>query len=215
MAKSISTKVRGEQLTLYGRKAIYWHAKKTLILADTHWGKSEVFQAAGIPIPSTILDSDLADLSELVRESGAKRILVLGDLLHSSKALPSEVLSRIESWRFATDVPILSIRGNHDARAMDFPSQWEIRWLNEPLVEGAFCFRHEPIAIKGLFTWAGHVHPVLNLGRPRMRLPCFLIGPDLGIMPSFGTFTGGHPVRPTAEDDVFVVSEGEVFSLTN
>lgn len=215
MAKSISTKVRDQELTLFGRKAIYWHEKKTLIVADTHWGKAEVFQRAGIPVPSTVLDSDLADVTNLVKESGADRLLVLGDLLHSSKTLPAEVQKRLEDWRFGTDLPILSIRGNHDARASDFPQHWQIEWMNEPLIEGPFCFRHEPIETKGFFTWAGHVHPVIHLGRPRMRLPCYLLSETIGIMPSFGTFTGGHPVKPTMKDDVYVVAEGEVFCLTS
>ncbi len=215
MAKILSTKVRDQELTLFGRKAIYWHEKKTLVLADTPWGKSEVCQSAGIPVPSTILDADLEDVSGLVKESGAERLLVLGDLLHSSKALPIEVQSRIEAWRFATDVPILSIRGNHDARAKDFPKQWEILWHDEPLIEGPFCFRHEPIVTPNLFTFAGHVHPVIKLGRGGLRLPCYLIGKDLGILPSFGTFTGGHAVKPTRTDNVYVVAEGEVFSLTD
>lgn len=214
MAKILSTKIRDQELSVFGRKALYWHEKKTLIVADTHWGKAEVFQEAGIPVPSTVLDSDLKDVSELVRETGALRLLVLGDLLHSSKELPSDVKDRLEAWRFATDLPILSIRGNHDARAADFPKNWGIEWKNEPLLEGPFCFRHDPIVTQGFYTWAGHVHPVINIGRPRMRLPCFLVGPELGILPSFGSFTGGHAITPAAKDEVFVVAEGEVYSLS-
>lgn len=162
-----------------------------------------------------MLDSDLRDISELVRETDAVRILVLGDLLHSPKELSIGVKERIEAFRYACDLPILSIRGNHDRGAKDFPKAWAIEWMNEPLIEGPFCFRHDPILTKGLYTWAGHVHPVIKLGRPRMRLPCYLLGPEIGILPSFGTFTGGHLVTPTAYDDVYVVADGEVISITN
>ncbi|RYZ49636.1 MAG: ligase-associated DNA damage response endonuclease PdeM [Proteobacteria bacterium] len=213
MAKSLSTEVRGQELTLYGRKAVYWHAKKTLILADTHWGKAEVFQEHGIPVPSTVLDSDLDELTHIVEESGAERILILGDLMHSPKGLSDNVNRTIETWRKRCSVPILSIRGNHDPKTTVFPEHWKIDWVNEPYVEGPFCFRHEPEASKDLYTWCGHIHPVLHLGRPRMRLPCFWLSPSLGVLPSFGSFTGGFAVKPKRMDNVFVVSEGEVFSL--
>ncbi|MBC7529944.1 MAG: ligase-associated DNA damage response endonuclease PdeM [Oligoflexus sp.] len=214
MAKSISTEVRGQELTLYGRKAVYWHEKKTLILADTHWGKAEVFQEHGIPIPSTILNSDLEELAEIVEESGTERILVLGDLMHSPKGIPLSVQETIEQWRTRCSIPIVSIRGNHDPKVSEFPPHWNMSWVSEPYVEGPFCFRHEPGSSEGLYTWCGHIHPVLNLGRPRMRLPCFWLSPSLGVLPSFGFFTGGHAIKPTRHDEVFVISGGEVFSLT-
>ncbi len=185
-----------------------------MILADTHWGKSEAFQRAGIPVPSTVLSSDLCEISELVRQADAKRILILGDLLHNSQRLPTNVTQELETWRDGLDLPILSIRGNHDAKAKDFPEHWQITWHDGPFYEGPFSFRHEPMSSQGYYTFAGHVHPVLHVGRS-MRLPCFLIGKDLGILPSFGTFTGGHPVRPNAQDEVYVVSEGEVFCISH
>ncbi|MBC7658978.1 MAG: ligase-associated DNA damage response endonuclease PdeM [Chitinophagaceae bacterium] len=213
MAKSISTEVRGQTLTLYGRKALYWHEKKTLILADTHWGKAEAFQEHGIPIPSTVLDSDLDELKAIVDEAGAERILVLGDLLHNSKPLSLALHNQIAAWRERCPVPILSIRGNHDARAEDFPEHWRIAWHAEPYIEGPFCFRHEPKSTKGLYTFCGHVHPVMNIGRPRMRLPCFWLSSKVGILPSFGTFTGGFAVKPSLKDAVFLVSNGDIYPL--
>ncbi len=47
------------------------------------------------------------------------------------------------------------------------------------------------------YTLAGHIHPVVSLrggGRDSLRLPCFDMGPKLGVLPAFGAFTGGWPV---------------------
>jgi metallophosphoesterase superfamily enzyme len=46
-----------------------------------------------------------------------------------------------------------------------------------------------------------------------LRLPCFVVGPHRMILPSFGSFTGGHVVRPEAGDRIFVTSGEAVHSV--
>jgi metallophosphoesterase superfamily enzyme len=41
-----------------------------------------------------------------------------------------------------------------------------------------------------------------------LRLPCFVVGRERMILPSFGAFTGGHAIRPQAGDRIYV-SSGE------
>ncbi len=63
---------------------------------------------------------------------------------------------------------------------------------------------------------AGHLHPAVSLsgpGRQRERLPCFLFGERVGILPAFGDFTGGAAVRPRPGDRVFAVAEDEVVPI--
>jgi DNA ligase-associated metallophosphoesterase len=216
MAKEISTEVRGETVTFFPQKAAFWNRRKTLILADLHWGKSEVFQKNGIPIPNTVLASDLAQLSELMTHTGTERVVVLGDLLHSAKILDSELIDTIAAWREKCPQTIVSIRGNHDPKVGRLPESWRIEWIDNCLVEDPFCFRHEPEASDKFFTWCGHIHPVVHLGhaRDRMRLPCFWISQKLGILPSFGFFTGGFPIEPAKQDSIYVVAEQEIFSMS-
>jgi len=63
---------------------------------------------------------------------------------------------------------------------------------------------------------AGHVHPVV---RPRsrcgtsLRCPAFIFGPSVGLLPSFGSMTGGHPVRPRPGDRVFAVGPDAVVEI--
>lgn len=186
-----------------------------MILADLHWGKSEVFQKQGIPVPSNVLDSDLALLSDLVELAGAERIIVLGDLLHSPKVLTDELIDSIAAWRRRCPLPMISIRGNHDPKTGPLPESWGIEWAEGQFTDGPFCFRHEPEAVENFFTWCGHIHPVIHLGhaRDRMRLPCFWIGKELGVLPSFGFFTGGFPIDPAPSDSIYVVAEQEIFSM--
>ena len=55
---------------------------------------------------------------------------------------------------------------------------------------------------------AGHVHPCAVLAGAagqRKRLPCFWFGPDVGVLPAFGEFTGQAEVRAKEGDRVRVI----------
>ena len=43
---ALDLKLAGETLTLLPQRAIYWSARKTLILADPHIGKDDTFHTA-------------------------------------------------------------------------------------------------------------------------------------------------------------------------
>jgi uncharacterized protein len=45
------------------------------------------------------------------------------------------------------------------------------------------------------------------------RLPCFWFGQDVGLLPSFGAFTGSHVIKPKRGDQVFAVADTEVVAL--
>ncbi len=59
----------------------------------------------------------------------------------------------------------------------------------------------------------GPVGPVREAGLGSVRLPCFWFGPRVGVLPSFGAFTGSALVRPRAGDQVFVVADDEVIRV--
>jgi uncharacterized protein len=65
---------------------------------------------------------------------------------------------------------------------------------------------------------AGHVHPAAVIGgraRDSLRLPCFHFGPQVGVLPAFGAFTGMHVMRRGTEDRVFVIAGEAVRALDN
>jgi hypothetical protein len=41
-------------------------------------------------------------------------------------------------------------------------------------------------------------------------LPAFVFGTRVGLLPAFGSFTGGAAVEPDPEDRVYVVADDEV-----
>ena len=38
-----------------------------------------------------------------------------------------------------------------------------------------------------------------------MRLPCFVMGERVSVLPAFGDFTGMHPIDPQAGDRVWAI----------
>jgi metallophosphoesterase superfamily enzyme len=46
-----------------------------------------------------------------------------------------------------------------------------------------------------------------------LRLPCFWLGDDVGVLPAFGAFTGMHPIRTDAGDRVFAIADGAVTAM--
>lgn len=186
--------VAGERVILLPHRALYWPARRTLAVADLHWGKPETFQAFGLPIPSGVLADDLARLGAAVAATGAERLLLLGDLIHGRHGLTDRVIEEGAIWLAECPAQVLLVEGNHDAHVDALPSDWALPVLPE-LHDGPFCFRHEPESHPERFVWAGHVHPVAVLrGRRRrgsLRLPCFHIEAHRGILPAFSAFTGG------------------------
>jgi DNA ligase-associated metallophosphoesterase len=186
-------------------RAIYWPARSTLVISDAHLGKAASFRTNGVPVPSGATTKDLSRLTSLLNQTAAQRLVILGDFLHSRAARQSEVLTAIAAWRTShAHLPILLIRGNHDRSAGRVPAEWDIQEVEEPFTEDGICFSHDPQCPTQHPTLAGHIHPVVSLqdyDGTSITLPCFVLDETCLILPSFGTFTGGHriPRQPTRQ----------------
>jgi metallophosphoesterase superfamily enzyme len=107
---------------------------------------------------------------------------------------------------------VLLVRGNHDIGAGDPPAELGFRCVNEPWDSAPFSFRHHPEP-GDAYVLAGHVHPAVRLGGPgglRERLPAFVFGRRVGLLPAFGSFTGSADVEPASSDRIFVIADDEV-----
>lgn len=199
------------------QRAVYWPARRTLLVADLHLGKSDAFRASGIAIPSDAGREVLRQVEEAIRESGAARVLVLGDLLHAPAGLTDELVESVGEWRRRQSAVFEIIPGNHDRRVERATEAWGMRLREGPVREGPFEFRHEPAesAEPGVYTWCGHLHPALVLASAadRLKLPAFLVGPRVGVLPACTPFAGGAPVRPGRGDRVYVIAEGNVVQV--
>lgn len=219
-AREVAVEAGGDVMVLRGDRTLYWPRRNWLILADLHVGKVESLRRDGVALPDAVLLADLARLTHAVRATGAERVLVLGDLVHDAHGLTPGVVARVAEWREALAVDVALVPGNHDRRVASLPDAWRIRVLDEQVCEGAYAFVHDARSGSlargaGRFTWQGHVHPVVALrgATDALRLPCFLVGDGLGVVPAFSTLTGGAALERTPGGRVWVVADGELVAL--
>jgi uncharacterized protein len=217
VAQTARIVLAGQPVELLAEKALYWPASSTLIVADLHWGKAASFRAMAIPVPPGTTAADLSRLDSALERTGARRLLVLGDLLHARAAQDARAtLELIREWRRRrAALECVLVRGNHDLRAGDPPADLDFR-VTDVLTESPFVFRHHPDTSGDGYALAGHLHPSIRLsGRgDRIRLPCFHFGRRMGVLPAFGSFTGTSTPDIEPDDRVFVVGDGEVHEVT-
>lgn len=207
--------VAGEPVLVLAQKALYWPRHKALVVADIHFGKAASFRALGVPVPRGTTSQNLAALDLLIEQYEVGQIVFLGDFLHARAAHAPATLAAMLAWRRRhADLTLTLVRGNHDRHAGDPARALGIEVVDEPYRRAPFYFCHHPDTAAPGYVLAGHVHPVFVLATrfDALRLPCFVVGPQRMILPSFGAFTGGFPVAPQSGEAVFV-SSGEAIHL--
>jgi DNA ligase-associated metallophosphoesterase len=209
--------VAGERLVLLAERAAYWPAGATLFVADFHLGKAASFRAAGIPLPSGTTSENVERLGRAIDRTEARRVVFLGDFLHSAEGRAARTFERFAAWRETRrSVALTLVRGNHDRKAGDPPAEWNLDCMDAGASLGPFVLNHEPGPSRSGYALAGHIHPAVRLsgeGDETLRLPCFWFAKRHGVLPAFGAFTGSAVVRPRAGDQVFVIAEKEVLRV--
>ena len=207
----------GRPLTLLPEKAAFIAASRTLLVADAHIGKAVSFRALGVPVPRGTTSETLAALTALVQRWRARRVVFLGDFLHSARSHAAATIATVSDWREAhAGLELVLVRGNHDDHAGDPPKHLRMEVVDEPLAADGFALCHHPRPRTGAYVLAGHLHPCVSLGGrgwDHLRLPCFWFGDAVGVLPAFGAFTGMHPIRAAAGERVFAVGDGRVAML--
>lgn len=198
---------------LLPERAAFLPESSTLLVADLHWGKTAALRAAFVPVPSGSTAHDLARLSELLHATRARTLVVLGDLLHAREGRHPATMRTIAEWREQhSAIDMVLVRGNHDRRAGDPPSEFRMRcephWRS-----GDVIGVHDPSEVHDRYVVAGHLHPHLTLrgrGRQSLRLPCFVVGPTRAVLPAFSSLTGSGMYEREAADRHYVIAGGEV-----
>lgn len=181
---------------------------ESLVLADTHFGKSATFRARGIPVPEGDTVEDTARIRALLERHDPRRLVIAGDFLHAPEGKTPEVVEVLDEFFHSLRCEVHLVLGNHDRRSGSLPSGWPVV-IHDRLDLGDVSVVHDPRdAPDGIASICGHLHPVLRIRdsrHTRFRAPCFWWRARLRqlILPSFGTFTGGQVVHPEDEDRLF------------
>lgn len=203
----------GETLVLHPHRVLYWPRLRWLVVSDLHLGKAAHFRKAGSALPEGSDESTLRRLDRCVAHFRPERLLILGDLFHSSH---NNSWERFHAWCKAQSIALHLVPGNHDILADARYTEAGIQLCADTLEEGPFVFSHEAVERPGVYSIGGHIHPGVVLsgkGRQRLRLPCFCFGDRQAVLPAFGTATGLHVIRPERSDRVFACTENSVLDL--
>lgn len=204
----------GEHMLLHAERALFWPRERTLLLADLHLGKGQVFRKAGIALPSGGTAVDLARLDALIAGFDPARLLILGDMLHGPLPADAPWLRQWCAWRRRHSTrEVVLLGGNHD-RAVD-AGRLGLDAVHRHLDLAPFRFQHQAVPAAGRFVLGGHLHPVLRLQRPglRVRLPALWASPDHAVLPAFSHFTGGFRIEPARHDRVWVCAPDAVVQI--
>lgn len=212
--EELSLELAGETVVATAERGLVWPRGRTLFVADVHFGKDATFRRADRWVPFGTTLSDLRRLDHLMLRYKIKTLVILGDAFHSEHAEEVETREEIARWseRHAK-IAMLLVAGNHDRRARGLAAEIGLRVEEAGTVFGPWVLRHHPPAKADGYTLCGHIHPQVTMagkGRQSMRVPCFWLREDYGVLPAFGGFTGGAAVRPREGDRVILVAEGTV-----
>ena len=217
--------VAGADVVLHPSGAAFLSREETLLVADAHFGKAVSFRKLGVPVPEATTAGTLERLSAAIRDSRARKLVFLGDLLHSRRSHARETMEALARWRDEhRHLELALVRGNHDDHAGDPPEHLRIHVVDEPLALGPFALCHHPEPVPGAYVLAGHWHPCISVGGrafERLRLPCFWFGDDsgalprnaVGVLPAFGSFTGMHRIEPREGDRIFPIADDVVRAI--
>jgi DNA ligase-associated metallophosphoesterase len=186
----------GHELVALPQGALFWPARKALLVADLHLEKASWFARFGQMLPPYDSIATLADLTALSASTGADEIWCLGDSFHDTKGcdrLPARAREMLST--LTASVRWTWITGNHDPGIADHCGGDVVE---EALVDG-LLLRHEADPTEPRPELSGHFHPKLRVhhrGRNISRR-CFVATERKLILPAFGALTGGldagHP----------------------
>lgn len=186
----------GKVLHALPQGALFWPARRAVIVADLHFEKASWFAKFGQMLPPYDSMATLADLTALVAATNPTELWCLGDSFHDSAGagrLPGRAQDMLRILTAQLDW--IWVTGNHD-HALDDPFGGRI--VEEAQVDG-LILRHEADPADLRPELSGHFHPKLRIairGRNVARR-CFVASATKLILPAFGSLTGGldawHP----------------------
>jgi DNA ligase-associated metallophosphoesterase len=211
--------IHGQHFWLSPQRSVYWEEEKTIIVSDTHFGKTGHFRKSGIAVPQQVYKEDLQRFFSLATELKPERIVVVGDFFHSSA---NEEINLFLKWKNDFNgLQITLVKGNHDILGNSWYENANIQIIDQFYTIGPFSFQHDPAEdhhkLDGnAFIFSGHIHPGIQIkgtGKQSLRFPCFYFSKNQCILPAFSKFSGLAIVKPKKQDQVYAITNDSIIKL--
>lgn len=172
--------------------AIWFAGPSVLVVSDIHFEKGSAYARRGTLLPPYDTAETLQRLERALQETGARRLVSLGDTFHDVLAGARMAARDRDTLRsLAAAVDTVWVEGNHDPQ---LPG-WLPGVRDAEIVIDGWLLRHEPFPAQMAGPLiAGHLHPcarVAGAGGRSVRRRCFAVGPGRIVMPAFGAYAGG------------------------
>ena len=183
--------------------AAYCVDEKLLLVADLHLEQGASLARRGLHVPPYDTMATLNMLEHVLQETGARRLILLGDSFHDAVAHDAVLEQDAERLRrITTAIDTIWIAGNHDPKAHNALGGTCV----DELALGHVTLRHIPARLAtGEMEISGHLHPgasIIQRGS-HIRTKCFIADNRRLILPAFGSYTGALNVRTTAFAGLF------------
>jgi len=202
---------------LLPEKAIYWEERKTLLVADLHFGKAAHFRKEGIAVPEHLTQLSFRKLDQILSFIDLETVIFLGDLFHSDW---NQEWIEFQKCLNKYQHNFILVIGNHDVLNADQYLEAGIVLKEEPYHLGPFALSHHPqeeqTEIGESYNLCGHLHPGIKLkgkAKQSITLPCFYFGSEMGVLPAFSNFSGKHLIKIKASDHVFGITKEKVIKF--
>ncbi len=196
-------RVNGAELLTDASGALFWPARRSLMVADLHLEKGSAFAERGLFLPPYDTAATLQRLAEVIGRYRPDRVVCLGDSFHDGGAaarLPRDAAETIK--RLTAAVDWIWIAGNHDPAP---PADWGGRVATEVTL-GPLVLRHQAAGDRPAHgELSGHYHPkaAVRLRARRFAGRCFVTDGRRLILPAFGAYAGGLDVLDPAVAGLF------------
>jgi len=210
--------------------ALWMKEESVLIINDLHLGYEEALQRKGVLVPKFQLQEILKQITEILRKTQAKKIIINGDLKHEfGKVLRQEwtEVGLFVDFLQKKGKEIIIIQGNHDPLLRSISEKKGVQIVKEYVVGDTLIVHgDELVKSSAKRIIIGHEHPAITLreGSKREKYKCFLKGKyegkELIAVPSFNPLLEGtdilkeqllSPFLHNIENfEIFVVGKEEV-----
>lgn len=198
---------------------LWLEGARALVAADAHLAYEEAIGGA-LPLWSTA--GALAVLLAAIDATGAGEVILLGDIVHSSRVSDGAAAAIGAALQMLREhCAVTLVAGNHEGRTR---GKLLLGETHERLERDGWTLVHgdDPLAA-GARTIVGHLHPALPLARGEST-PVFLACPSLLVLPALTPYSTGLDVlsadattalhafvRSTAEIEVVATTADRVY----
>jgi metallophosphoesterase superfamily enzyme len=161
-------------------------ASRALVAADVHLAYEEAIGGA-LPLWST--GFSLRVLLEAIERNAAREVILLGDILHSSRMSEGASASIGDALAaLRARCTVTAVAGNHEGRSRGAG----VLGVTHEAVErdGWHLFHGDRPLARGARNIVGHLHPSLRLSRGE-SVPAFLCSPALVVLPALTPYSSG------------------------